>query len=97
MNEIATGYESADPVGICGWCWRTSYTIVGLPTWIGGQQAPGHLTCILQMNAVRKRVDRNLPITGRTVAERRFLRLLNIAFRDDRRLAHGMLGITAGE
>lgn len=80
MREVATGYDAGVPVGICGWCWRTTDTFA--VSAFTGATAPLHLTCVLQMNAVRKRLEAGWAITGRTLAERRYLRLVRIAVRN---------------
>jgi hypothetical protein len=81
MNgEIATVHDWEQVVGVCGWCWRS--TTLVLESAFSGTEAPLHVTCVMQMNIVRKRIDKGWAITGRTLAERRYLRLVRIAVRN---------------
>jgi hypothetical protein len=79
-GEIATIHDAEYVVGICGWCWRSTTLI--LESSFTGAWVPLHVTCVIQMGAVRKRIATGWNITGRTLAERRYLRLVRVAIRN---------------
>ena len=71
--------RNGPPLGICEWCWRSTWEAGIVPR--KATAVPVHITCLMQMNAINKKVLGRVPITGRTLAERRYLRLKHVAER----------------
>lgn len=81
---IAEGYDldpTGPPSGICQWCWRSTWSVAVSP--FTGVIAPCHVTCVMQMNIIRKKLrsGRREPPPGRHVAWQRYYRLQRVALR----------------